>query len=193
MCAANLGSEAADGDWVKLNWLLDMPAASVRATVDPVLASSARASDPAPVPTPNGWTRRQAGIWAFDLSGRHTVPRSYVWLDDDAELRLQITVHLFDVEKPDLEARVAAASSRGRSLMNREDVPIIYGQLVRLRVRDEHGEEYFACRVLQGYEIGNPVRMRWVEVAADGLVAEEQRLRKLVDGLLASIAVEARR
>jgi hypothetical protein len=193
MCVANLGSELADGDWVKLNWLLDMPAASVRSSVDPVLASFARASDPAPVPTPSGWTRRQAGPWAFDLPSRYTFPRSYVWVDVDAELRVQIAVHHFDVDKPDLEARVAAASSRGRSLVKREDVPIIYGQLVRLRLRDELDEEHFACRVLQGYEIGNPVRMRWVEVAADGPFAEEQRLRKLVDGLLASIAAEVRR
>jgi hypothetical protein len=193
MAIANLGSEVADGDWVKLNWLLDVPPDAVRGRVDPVVASFAKAGDPAPVPTPSGWVRRQAGPWEFDLPSGHSIPRSYQWLDPDAELRLQITVHDVDTDKPDLEARVATAQGRGRSLLDREDVPIIFGQLVRLRLRDELDEEWFACRVVQGYESGNPVRTRFVEVAADGPLAEEQRLRRMIDALLASIAVEERR
>ncbi|MFO7564002.1 MAG: hypothetical protein R6X02_15255 [Enhygromyxa sp.] len=193
MAVANLGSEAADGDWVKLNWLLDLPADQVRARVDPVIASFAKAGDPAPGPTPSGWVRRQAGPWEFDLPSGHSYPRSYAWLDPDAELRLQITVHPYDVDKPDLEARVAAVQDRGRALLDREDVPIIHGQLVRLRLRDGLDEEWFACRVVQSYEIGNPVRIRHVEVAADGPLAQEQRLRRMVDALLASVRVEERR
>jgi hypothetical protein len=75
----------------------------------------------------------------------------------------------------------------------RDDVPIIYGSLVRLRLRDGAGEQWFACRVVQSYAIGNPVRQRWVEVAVDGRLADEAQLRKRVDDLLASIAVEERR
>lgn len=187
---ANLGSEQAEGDWVKLSWQLDLPAAAVRGVVDPVLASFTRGSAVAPTIASN---LRQAGPWAFELPSRYTGPRSYVWQDDELEQRLAITVHPFDIDKPDLDARVAQLVAGGRVVDVRDDVPIIYGQLVRLRLHDAAGEQFFACRVAQDYQVGNPVRHRWVEVAADGLLADEAQLRKRVDDLLASIALEDRR
>lgn len=187
---ANLGSEVADGDWVQLSWQLELPAAAVRGVVDPVLASFARGSAMAPA---IGSNRRQAGPWVFELPSRYAGPRSFVWQDDELEQRLSITIHPFDVDKPDLDARVAQLVERGRVVDARDDVPIIYGQLVRLRLHDAAGESFFACRVAQAYQIGNPVRDRWVEVAVDGLLADEAQLRKRVDDLLASIAVEDRR
>lgn len=187
---ANLGSEVADGDWVQLSWQLEVPAAAVRGIVDPVLASFTRGPATAPA---LGSNRRQAGPWVFELPARYTGPRSFVWADDELEQRLTITVHPFDVDKPDLDAHVARIEQGGRSVELRDDVPIIFGQLVRLRLRDELGERWFACRAAQAYQIGNPVRDRWVEVAAEGRLADEVQLRKRVDDLLASIGVEGRR
>ncbi len=193
---ANLGSLANDGDWVKLTWLIDAPQSSVRAVVDPVLASFAKASDPPPQPTPPGSSRRQAGPWSFDLPDRYVGPRTFVWEDIEAEIRVSITVHPFDVDKPELDARVAATEQRGRQLTAQDVVPIPLGQLARLRLRSNLSgvdEEWFAIRSVQGYQVGRPIRFRWVEVAVDGPLAHEARLRKLGDDLLASIAVEERR
>jgi hypothetical protein len=187
---ANLGSEVADGDWVQLSWQLEVPAAAVRTIVDPVLASFTRGSAMAPA---KGSNRRQAATWVFELPPRYTGPRSFVWADDEIEQRLSITVHPFDIDKPDLDARVTQIERAGRKVEVRDDVPIIFGQLVRLRLLDEAGERWFACRAAQAYQIGNPVRERWVEVAGEGRLADEAQLRKRIDDLLASIAVEDRR
>jgi hypothetical protein len=187
---ANLGSEVAEGDWVQLSWQLEHPAAAVRGVVDPVLASFARGGPTAPAISSN---LRQAGPWVFELPSRYTGPRSFVWADDEIEQRMTITVHPFDIDKPELDVRVAQIVERGRVIDAREDVPIIYGKLVRLRLHDATGEKFFASRVAQDYQVGNPVRDRWVEVAADGLLADEAQLRKRVDDLLASIALEDRR
>jgi hypothetical protein len=184
---ANLGSEAADGDWVQLSWQLDVPAGSVRGVVDPVLASFQPGSATI---APN---RRQAGPWTFELPSRYAGPRTFVWQDDEIEQRLAITVHPFDIDKPELDDRVATIEQGGKTIEHREDVPIIFGKLVRLRLGDDLGEKWFASRVLQAYQIGNPVRERWVEVAADARLVDEAQVRKRLDELLASIAVEERR
>lgn len=193
LAVANLGSEAADGDWVKLSWLHEGSQTELSTVVDGVIASFAKAPDPPPAPTQDHWTRRQAGIWAFDLPARYVGPHSYLWEDVEAELRVQISVHPYDADKPDLEARVAAAVARGRTIVAREDVPIIYGDLVRLELRDAIDDQWFVCRAVQGYEVGNPVRVRWIEVGASGPFTRETELRRLVDNLLASITVEGRR
>ncbi len=187
---ANLGSESNAGDWVQASWQLEVPAAAVRGIVDPVLASFTRGSAMAPA---IGSGLRQVGPWVVELPARYVGPRSFVWADDEIEQRLSLTVHPFDIPKPDLDARVAEIVARGRTIDHRDDVPIIYGKLVRLRLHDDAGEQFFACRVAQAYQIGNPVRDRWVEVGAEGLLADEAALRKRVDDLLASIAVEDRR
>jgi len=190
IAVANLGSAEADGDWVKLAWQHEASATDLRALVDAVAASFAKASDPPPVATPPGWTRRQADIWAFDLPADFIGPRSFIWMDVDAELRVQLTIHPYGADKPELDARVAAVESRGQTILAREDVPIIYGDLVRLHTRDDLDEEWFACRVVQAYEVGNPVRVRWIEVAADGPFTEQADLRRIIDGLLASLVVK---
>lgn len=186
---ANLGSEAGERDWVKLAWLHEGPEPALRELVDAVVASFAKASDPPPAPTPTGWTRRYAGRWAFDLPDYFLGPRSFVWNDIDAELRILLTVHPDGAEKPELEARVAAYTKRGMTIVEREDEPITYGQLARLRLRDRHDREWFACPVVQGYEVGDPVRLCWVETGAQGPWTAQAQVRDFLDQLLASISV----
>ncbi|MFV8754805.1 hypothetical protein ACNOYE_30025 [Nannocystaceae bacterium ST9] len=183
-------AELADDDWVQLAWQLEGDAGAVRGAVDPVLASFARGSEDAPA---IGTNLRRAGGWQFELPSRYAGPRSFAWVDEDAELRLAIGVHPFDVDKPELDARVAALEARGFTLERRDDVPIIHGDMVRLHLRDASGEAWFACRAAQAYPIGNPVRDRWVEVSIEARLADEATARKRVDDLLASIAVEERR
>ena len=186
---ANLGSDASEGDWVQLSWQFKGSAAALRGLVDPVLASFRAGAATAPA---IGSNLRQAGPWVFELPSRYAGPRSFVWTDDEAEQRVSITIHPFDVDKPDVAKAIAKLEARGRSVTARDDVPIIYGQLVRLRLQDAAGEQFFVSRAQQAYQIGNPVRVRWVEVAVEGLLADEAALRKRIDDLLASIKVEDR-
>lgn len=181
---ANLGSEAHEGDFVQLAFQLEGDASRVPGVVDPVLASLAR-DQAGP-----GATWRQVGPFALELPARFAGPRSYVWADDELEQRLTITVHPFDAPAPELDAALDQLA-RARTIVARDDVPIIYGQLVRARL-DDAGVPYFACVAVQAYAIGNPVRERWVEVRAEGRGADEAQVRKRVDDLLASIAVETR-
>ncbi|EDM74403.1 hypothetical protein PPSIR1_17105 [Plesiocystis pacifica SIR-1] len=198
--AANIGNGVHEGDYVKIGWLLDVDAGAVRGIVDPVLASWARADRPAPGPTPAGSTRRQAAIWAFDLPAQFSGPRSFTWEDVDAELRVGVTVHPLErfeqaggPREPDLEAHVAELLARGRAQVEREDVPIIHGAMLRLVTKDDYDDHWWSCRARQAYEVGNPVRMRHVEVAADGPLDAQEQLRRVVDELLASISAGGRR
>lgn len=190
---ANLGSETAPNDWVKFSWKLGSPRAEVDARVDAVLASLARADQPAPAPPAAGWVRREAGVWAFDVPASLSYPRVYRWQDLDARLSFSITITELDAEQPVIDEPLVDASDRGQIVVEREDLPITAGTLMRVHLRDDDlGAELFVCRAVQQHEFsdgsaGSPARKCYVQVDATGPWAAEARLRALVDDLLLSV------
>jgi hypothetical protein len=192
---ANLGNGTHSKDWVKLSWRLGLPLAEVGARVDTVLASLAPADQPAPAPPAAGWVRRQAGAWAFDIPASLSYPRVRRWQDFDARLSISITITELDAEQPVIDEPLVAASDRGEIVVEREDLPIPEGTLMRVHLRDDElGTEQLVCRSVQRHEFsgpaGSPPRACYVQVDAAGPWAAEARLRALVDDLLASVLEE---
>ncbi|GEM_PF-3742024 len=185
IAVANLGA----GDWTMLAWQVGAASDQVAAIVDPMLASFGAADAPAPKPAGPGYTRREAGDWAFDVPDGHTYPRIRIYEDPDAELRHEVEVHVLDVDARDLDDRVKIYEGRGWTLVDREDVPIPNGELLRLQFEDPLGDRWFACCSAQRHEVGNPIQNRWVEVRITGPAAITARLRAVMDATLASIAV----
>jgi hypothetical protein len=190
---ANLGSEANASDWVKLSWMLAMPRAEADAHVDAVLASLAPADQPAPAASAPGWIRRRAGAWAFDVPAHASYPRVHAWCDLDAQLSIEITITELDAEPPVLDEPLIDAADKGLIVVDREDIPLANGQLMRVRLRDDElGDERLVCRAVERHGFGDPVRTCYVQVDAAAPWAAADRLRALVDELLASVREEQR-
>jgi hypothetical protein len=85
------------------------------------------------------------------------------------------------------------ASDRGEIVVDREDLPIDDGALMRVHLRDDELDaDHFVCRTVQRFEFAgtDPVRACHVQIDATGPWAAEARLRALVDELLASVRKE---
>ncbi|PRQ02211.1 hypothetical protein ENSA5_25460 [Enhygromyxa salina] len=196
---ANLGSEANPDDWVKLSFTLGLPRADADARVEAVLASLAPAEQPAPAAPAAGWVRRRAGAWAFDVPARLSYPRTHTWRDLDARLSISITIHDLDAEQPTLDEPLVDAADKGLVVVDREDVSLSDGELMRAHLRDDElGEESLVCRSVQGFELGgssrdpasDSARTCYVQIDAGGPWSAAARVRGLVDELLASVRKE---
>lgn len=192
---ANLGSETHANDWINFRWMLGTPRAQLDARIDTALASLARVDQGAPAPTPAGWVRRHAGVWAFDVPASLSYPRIYSWQDLDARLTITITITKLDADPPVIDEPLLDASDRGQIVVDREDLPINDGALMRVHLRDDELDaDHFVCRSVQRFEFaglaGTPARACHVKVDATGPFAEQARLRALVDELLASVRKE---
>jgi hypothetical protein len=190
---ANLGNETHANDYIKFRWTLGSPRAKVVARIDTALASLARVDQPAPAPTPAGWVRRHAGVWAFDVPANLSYPRVYSWQDLDAALTISIRVTKLDADPPVIDEPLVDAAHRGEIVVAREDLPLDEGALMRVHLRDDELDaDHFVCRSVQRFELDNadPVRSCHVQVDATGRWADEARLRALVDDLLASVRKE---
>jgi hypothetical protein len=192
---ANLGSETHANDWINFRWMLGTPRARVDARIDTTLASLARVDQPAPAPTPAGWVRRHAGVWAFDVPASLSYPRTYSWQDLATRLAVSITVTKLDADPPVIDEPLLDASNRGEIVVDRKDLPLKDGALMRVHLRDDElGADHFVCRAVQRFEFagpaGAPARACHVKIDATGPFAEEARLRALVDELLASVRKE---
>lgn len=188
---ANLGNGVHTGDWVKLSWTLAMSRAEADARVDAVLASFAAADQPPPAEPAAGWVRRRAGGWAFDLPAGLASPRTYAWADLDAQLSISITVTALDAEQPVIDEPLILAGDKGQDVVEREDLPLQDGALMRVHLRDDDLDaERLVCRSVQVHEFGDPPRKCYVQVDAAAPWSAEARLRGLVDDLIASVHEE---
>ncbi len=151
------------GDWIKLVWSGEPAAASagIDAIVDPIVASFIPASGGARQPVLPGHVRQQAGDWVLDVPAHLAGPRTFVYEDTVAELRIEVKVLPPGASEPDLDP-------------DSDD-----GQTAR---------SFAKRRVdLVGRQAGEH---RWVVLSASGPSREATRLTAIVGALLASVRAE---
>ncbi|PRP90832.1 hypothetical protein ENSA5_60820 [Enhygromyxa salina] len=188
---ANLGREGEPpGDWVKLAWSGSRDAGSLDAYVDPIVASFSAEAD-APATVLPGHERRHAGPWALDVPAHLRGPRNFLWEDEEAELRVELSVLEAGADEPTIE--LGAAISGGEEVA-REDSRLDEGERVDVRVRsddDPHGESTLIL-AKRKIELGASDRggHRWVVLSASAPSPEGPRLTTIVDALLASVRAE---
>lgn len=182
------------GDWIKLVWSAWpgalASAGSVDAVVDPIAASLVPVGV-APPPMP-GHVRHQAGDWQLDVPAHLIGPRTFIYEDIEAELRVELSVLDAGAPEPTLEPGVAIADAEQ---ISRTDQTLADGERIDLEVRsdsDPNGEStlILAKRNIElvGARAGE---RRIVVVSATGPARDGPRLRGIVDDLLASVRGEA--
>lgn len=155
-------TDGSRGDWIKLVWSGEPSAAAagVDAIVDPIAASFTPASQ-APQPVLAGHVRQQAGDWVLDVPAHLVGPRTFIYEDTAAELRVELKVLLPGASEPDLDP-------------DSDD-----GEMAR---------SFAKRRVdLVGKQAGEH---RWVVLSASGPSREAVRLSAIVGALLASVRAE---
>lgn len=179
------------GDWIKLVWSA-WPGAlaaggSVDAVVDPIAASVVPIAA-ALKPVLPGHVRQQAGDWQLDVPAHLIGPRTFIYEDIDAELRVELSVLDAGAPDPALEPGVAIA---GAEQVSRSDQTLADGERIDLHVRsdsDPNGEStlILAKRNIElvGARAGE---RRYVVISATGPARDSSRLRSIVDDLLASV------
>jgi hypothetical protein len=187
------------GDWIKLLWSAWpgalASAGSVDAVVDPIAASLIPIGVPVGrVPAPPvlpGHVRHQAGDWQLDVPAHLVGPRTFIYEDIEAELRVELSVLEAGADEPALEPGVAVADAEQ---ISRNDQTLADGERLDLVVRsdsDPNGEStlILAKRNIElvGARAGE---RRFVVVSATGPAREGTRLRGIVDDLLASVRGE---
>jgi hypothetical protein len=193
------GQQAQRGDWIKLVWSA-WPGAlaaggSVDAIVDPIAASLIPVGVPVGrVPAPPvlpGHVRHQAGDWQLDVPAHLLGPRTFIYEDIEAELRVELSVLEAGAPEPTLEPGVAVADAEQ---INRTDQTLADGERIDWEVRsdsDPNGEStlILAKRNIElvGARAGE---RRFVVVSATGPARDGPRLRGIVDDLLASVRGE---
>jgi hypothetical protein len=180
------------GDWIKLAWsawpaALASAGGSVDAVVDPIASSFAPVTS-APTPVLPGHVRQQAGDWQLDVPAHLVGPRTFIYEDIEAELRVELSVLDAGAQEPTLEPGVAVA---GAEQISRSDQTLADGARIDLQVRsdsDPNGEStlILAKRNIElvGARTGEH---RFVVVSATGPARDGARLRVIVDDLLASV------
>jgi hypothetical protein len=174
-------------DWVKIAWGDDRELDAIATYVDPILASFSPADQPPATVLP-GHVRQQAGPWVLDLPAHLHGPRTFIFEDPEAELRVELSVLEADAEEPTLEPGVAGYGGEETSRDERE---LDGGERIDLRLRsddDPHGEStlILAKRELElaGERAGES---RWVVLSATAPSSQHARLEQIADELLASI------
>lgn len=190
---ANIG---AGGDWVKLAWSSEVAPGSLDAHLAPVLASFGP-EDGARDPAPAGYVRQQAGPWSLDVPARLQGPRTFVFEDIEAELRVELSVLEAGAPEPELDA---AAVSAGAEQLRADETELDDGARIDLELRypelrsgvDANGESthILAKRRIEltGARTG---QARWVTVTATSPRRDGARLTAITDALLASIHAES--
>jgi hypothetical protein len=179
------------GDWIKLVWSAGpgavAAAGSVDAVVDPIVAS-VKPVGSAPAPVLPGHVRQQAGSWQLDVPAHLVGPRTFIYEDIDAELRVELSVLDAGAPDPTLEPGVALA---GAEQVSRTDQTLADGERIDLHVRsdsDPNGEStlILAKRNIElvGARTG---QQRHVVISATGPARDSSRLSGIVDDLLASV------
>lgn len=191
---ANIG---AGGDWVKLAWSSEVAPGSLDAHLAPVLASFGPAADTARDPAPAGYVRQQAGPWSLDVPARLQGPRTFVFEDIEAELRVELSVLEAGASEPELDA---AAVSVGAEQLRADETELDDGARIDLELRypelrsgvDANGESttILAKRRIElaGARTG---QARWITVTATSPRRDGARLTAIIDALLASIHAES--
>lgn len=192
--ANTVRADGARGDWIKLVWSEASGAvasASVDAVVDPIAASLVRVGAPIgspPTPVLPGHVRQQAGDWQLDVPVHLVGPRTFIYEDIDAELRVELSVLDAGAQDPSLDPGVAIA---GAEQISRRDQTLADGERIDLEVRsdsDPNGEStlILAKRNIElvGARTGE---RRFVVISATGPARDGARLRSIVDDLLASV------
>jgi hypothetical protein len=186
----------AGGDWVKLNWLSETDHAGVDARVDAIAASFTAVDGARAAPASSGHLRVQAGPWLLEVPASLEGPRTFIFEDPMAELRVELLVLRAGAAEPRLESAEAARAARG-SVEQREAAALDAGQGERVDLRissaaDPHGESTVILakrRVdLEGERAGEH---RWITLSAAAPSAEGPRLTTLIDDLLASLQASA--
>lgn len=178
------------GDWIKLAWSAWpgalASAGSVDAVVDPIVASFAPIGTAAPVLP--GHVRQQAGDWQLDVPAHLIGPRTFIYEDIDAELRVELSVLDAGASEPALEPGVAVADAEQ---VSRSEQTLADGERIDLQVRsdsDPNGESVLILAKrnieLVGARAGE---RRFVVISATGPARDGARLRGVVDDLLASV------
>ena len=180
------------GDWIKLRWAGVCDDAEISRVFDPIAASFvAQGAGDARAEVPAGRRREVAGAYVFDVPAHLHGPRTFIFEDPEAELRVELSVMHGDEDEPELSAGVASAGARE---VGREEQTLADGERVDLRVEsddDPNGEStlILAKRViaLAGERDGE---RRWVVLSASAPSRVGARLTTIVDALLASVRAE---
>ncbi|PRP99329.1 hypothetical protein [Enhygromyxa salina] len=189
---ANLSAGPNPGDWVKLAWEGDRDPSSLDAYLDPIFASFTTQADATPTVLP-GHQRHSAGPWVLDVPAQLRGPRTFIWEDIEAELRIELTVLEDGEPEPVLEPGAAVAGGEEVARLERT---IDGGARFDFRVRsdnDPNGEStlILAKRKVELTQLPSAPRLyRWVVLSASAPSTEGARLTAIIDTLLASIRAE---
>ena len=174
-------------DWIKLRWTGVRDDAEVPAIFDPI-AASFRAEADASGPVPPGYRREVAGAYVLDVPARLHGPRTFIYEDPVAELRVEVSVLRGGDPEPGLSAGVAGAGARE---VSREEQALDDGERVDLRVESEDDPNGESALILAKRELAlagaRAGERRWVVLSASAPASEAARLTALVDALLASV------
>ena len=170
------------GDYVRINWKGEVASADVDGCVDPVVASFRAAAEAEPPPAA-GMRTRYAGPWAYELPERFSDPRVRIWTDGDS-LRVQLGVAAVGAAPLELEALLARELEPGRTQLARDDRQLSNGALVHLHQRGSLELEWSAYVALL-----RPDGAREVSIVATAPWSEDALLGRIVDTLIASIAI----
>lgn len=185
---ANIG---AGGDWVKLAWSSEVAPGSLDAHLAPVLASFGPA-DGARDPAPAGYARQQAGPWSLDVPARLQGPRTFVFEDIEAELRVELSVLDAGASEPELDA---AAVSAGAEQLRADETELDDGARIDLELRSDDDPNGESTHILAKRRIelagARQGQTRWVTVTATAPSRDGARLTAITDALLASIHAES--
>lgn len=176
-------------DLIKFGWQGPGDQAAADAGLDALLAS-VRPSADAPATVEAEHRRWWVGAYAFDLPAAFVGPTVAELRGVDRRIRARVELHPFGADKLELDGYAARHAKIGRRLVAREDVPIIYGDLIRLELEDPDGAAHFFSASVQGYEVGNPIRIRQVEVEVEGPGELTDTIRSVHEKLLASLDLE---
>jgi hypothetical protein len=180
------------GDWIKLVWSAWpgalAAAGSVDAVVDPIVASFVRMDQVSPKPVLPGHVRQQAGDWQLDVPAHLVGPRTFIYEDIEAELRVELSVLEAGAQEPVLEPGVAVA---GAEQVSRSDQKLADGERIDLQVRSDDDPNGESTLILAKRDIelvgARTGERRFVVISATGPARDGARLRGIVDDLLASV------
>ena len=183
------------GDWIKLAWSAWPTAkvsagAGVDAVVDPIVASFVPAGQ-ARAPVLPGHVRQQAGDWVLDVPAHLVGPRTFIYEDTEAELRIELSVLDAGAGDPDLDPSLAIA---GGEELTRSEHKLADGERLDVRVRSDADPNGDSTLILAKRKIdlvgAQAGEHRWVVLSANGPGSEAARLTRIVDALLLSVRAE---
>jgi hypothetical protein len=193
--ANTVDADGQRGDWIKLVWSAWpgalASAGSVDALVDPIAASVAPVDQVPSKPVLPGHVRQQAGEWQLDVPAHLDGPRTFIYEDIEAELRVELSVLDAGAPEPTLEPGVAVADAEQ---VSRSDQALADGERIDLQVRSDLDPNGESMLILARRRIelvgGRTGEHRFVVISATAPARDGARLRSVVDDLLASVHAE---